>query len=483
MYYETLCPITMGMRKHSHKAKLDCLTPGTKASRPSNSPLDDTHGFFAALFALIAPERFARLANYKNSRRGRPAELPLPDLLASLLFHFACGAGTAAEHMFQLLGWGVSDSAIAERRSVLPWALWERWLRDALRCRAQRRHHPEAFYRAWRLVAFDGTQFSVTNTPQLLRQLVKASSRRGKAAFAKITAGVLLEVGLHNPLAVAIGYAGQSEWQLSVQLLAQLAQGCLLLADRLYGCSAFAALALDRCTQIGSHFLFRARSTNQGTVVRRFRDGSRLIELPVYERKSRRRLRTIVVREIWARVERPGWRSQPLRLWTSLLDPTAGPATELVELYGRRWEQELYFRQLKLQLRRTELLQSHTITTAAQEIALLVLASALVAHERVRAAAGIAPVLKVSFAKLLELLRPLWLVLAIAGDLLNERVRQELVRRFYEHMLRCRVQDRESRSCPRKVRQPVSKWPRLLETQSYEGPLIFSILRTTPRKP
>ncbi|MCX6912809.1 MAG: hypothetical protein NT167_07165 [Verrucomicrobia bacterium] len=133
--------------------------------------------------------------------------------------------------MLQLLGWGLSDSAISERRLVLPWALWERWLRDALRCRAHRRRHPEAFYRTWRLMALDGTQFSVSNTPQLLSQLPKASSRRGQAAFAKITTGVLLELGLHNPVAAAIGYAAQSEWQLSVQLLAQLAKGCLLLGD------------------------------------------------------------------------------------------------------------------------------------------------------------------------------------------------------------------------------------------------------------
>ncbi|MCL5098623.1 MAG: OprO/OprP family phosphate-selective porin, partial [Candidatus Omnitrophica bacterium] len=53
---------------------------------------------------------------------------------------------------------------------------------------------------------------------------------------------------------------GQSEWQLSVQLLCQLAKGCLLLADRLYGCAAFAALALDRCQQVQSHFLIRVRS-------------------------------------------------------------------------------------------------------------------------------------------------------------------------------------------------------------------------------
>jgi len=466
------------MQKYPHGIKRRKVTQRAQSPK-SVTPSAPTHGFFAALFALISPKRFARLANYKTSNRGRPAELALTDLLASLLFHFVCGAGTAAEHMFQLLGKGLSDSAISERRLVLPWELWDRWLRDALRCRAQRRRHPEAFYRAWRLVAFDGIQFSVSNTPGV-SQLVKASTRRGKAAFAKITTGVLLEIGLHNPLAVAVGYAGQSEWQLSVQLLAQLSKGCLLLADRLYGCSAFAALALDRCNTIGSHFLFRARSQNKGKVIKRLRDGSRLIELPVYERKSRRLLRTIVVREIWARVKRKGWRSEPLRLWTSLLDPKEAPAAELVELYGKRWEQELYFRQLKLQLRRTDLLQSHTVKTAAQEIALLVLASALVAQERVRAAAGMAPVLQVSFAKLLELLRPLWLVIAIAADLLSERQRDELVKRFYEHMLLCRVQERRPRSCPRKIRQPVSKWPRLMETQSYEGPLTFSILRNTP---
>lgn len=470
----------MGMHKRPCKPKNRKSSQRTPTRLPSPSARTDVQGFFAALFDLIAPPRFELLAQYKKSKRGRPAELPLPDLLAGLLFHFLCGAGTAAEHVCQLLGRSWSDSAIAERRSVLPWTLWERWLRDALRSRAHRRRHPQAFYRGWRLVAVDGTQFSVSNTPQILSQLGKAASRRAQAAFAKITTCVLLEVGLHNPLAAAIGHAGQSEWQLSVQLLAQLAKGCLLLADRLYGCAAFAAQALDRCQQVGSHFLIRARSQIKGTVKRRLRDGSRLVELPVRDPKTRRILRTIVVREIWATVQRQGWRTQPLRLWTSLLDPKLAPAAELVELYGQRWEQELYFRQLKLQLRRTALLQSHTVTTAAQEIALLVLATALVAQERTRAAAGLAPVLQVSFAKVLELLRPLWLVLAIAGDLLSEQQQRALTERFYEYMLQSLIQEREPRSCPRKVRQPVGKWPRLLETASCQGPLIFSILRSHP---
>ena len=67
---------------------------------------------------------------------------------------------------------------------------------------------------------------------------------------------------------------------------------------------------------------------------------------------------------------------------------------------------------------------------------------------------------------------------SIVGDLLTEDLQREITVRFYDHMLLCLVQEREPRSCQRKVRQPVSKWPRLFNTQSWEGPLTFSILRS-----
>jgi hypothetical protein len=43
----------------------------------------------------------------------------------------------------------------------------------------------------------------------------KTKSRRGRGAFAKMATSVLLELGLHNPLAAAIGRQGQSEWALA----------------------------------------------------------------------------------------------------------------------------------------------------------------------------------------------------------------------------------------------------------------------------
>ena len=430
-------------------------------------------GFFAGVAQLLGAAAWPTLPK----RRGPAPRVPLPALLSTLLFHFMNAAGTLSEHFAQLFDASLSDGSWSDRRARLPWRVFAELMQRALHPLAQARRHVQAFWRGWRLLALDGTQFSLSNTPQIKAQMKKAKSRRGRAAFAKITTGVLLEVGLHNPLAAAIGQHGQSEWELAKSLLAQLPQRALLLADRLHGCAAFAALTLAACRRVGSHFLFRARTQIKVQVLQRFQDGSRLIRVPVRQKgRPRVIVQWLELREIRVRVHRPGRRGQELRLWTSLLDPRSAPALELAQLYARRWEHELYYRQLKLELRQSELLQSHTVHTAAQEIAALVLASALLAHERARAAAGLVPVLRVSFVKTLELLRPLWLVLALGADLLSARQKEQLTERFYEQMRRGLSQPRRSRSCPRAVRQPVTGWPRLQENQSLEGPLHFHLL-------
>jgi hypothetical protein len=107
----------------------------------------------------------------------------------------------------------------------------------------------------------------------------------------------------------------------------------------------------------------------------------------------------------------------------------------------------------------------------------LILAAALLAKERDRAAAGRVPVLRVSFLKLLELLRPLWLVLALGGDPLSERQKQQLTGRFYQQARAYLTPKRRLRSCPRKIRQPVSGWPRLLKNEYSAGPITFNFVQ------
>ena len=411
-------------------------------------------------------------------RRGRRPRVPLAHVLPALVFHVMNTAGTLAEHFAQLFEESMADSSLSERRTRLPWEVFAELMRLGLRTLAQAATHPDAFWRGWRLVALDGTQFSLTNTPQVNASARKAKCRRGRAAFAKLTTGVLLEVGLHNPLAAAIGRGGQSEWVLALELLAQLPARALLLADRLHGCAAFLAAAWAACEKVGSHFLIRARTNIKVQGVRRFKDGSRRVRVPVRQKGQPRVIvQWLELREIRVRVQRPGHRAQELRLWTSLLDPRSAPARELIEVYARRWEHELYYRELKRQLRKSEVLQSHTVETGAQEIAAVVLASALLARARARAAAGEVPVLRVSFLKTLELMRPLWLTLALGGDLLSARQKEQLTERFLEragrHVTRRRSRPR---SCPRAVRQPVSGWPRLLHNQSWEGAVQFRFL-------
>ena len=389
------------------------------------------------------------------------------------------GAGTLAQHFYQLYLAPLSDSSWSDRRARLPWEVFTQLMQRALRPLVARRRHPEAFWRGWRLMATDGTQFSVTNTPVIKATQTKAKARRGRAAFVKIVTGVLLEIGLHNPVAAAIGHQGQSEWELGLSLLARLPKKALLLADRLYGCAAFAWKALEACQRVGSHFLIRARTQIQVQEVRRLRDGSRLVRVPVRQKgKPRVVLHWLSLREIRVRIARNGFRTTQLQLWTTLLDPKEAPAQELAQLYAKRWEHELFYRQLKHQLRKSEVLQSHTMETAAQEIAAMIIGAAVLAQERDRAAAGKVPVLRVSFIKLLELMRPLWLVFALGDDLLEEWQKRQLTERFYAQARRCLTPKHRDRSCPRAVRQPVSGWPRLLQNTSQEGPADIIIVRS-----
>ena len=426
---------------------------------------------------LHAWNRFVGAASLPTvpRRRGRPPRVPLSELLPALTYHVIQGTGTLADHFTQLFGTSLADSSWSDRRQRLPWEIFAELMRRVLQPRATVAH-ADAFWRGWRLTALDGTSFSLTNTAQVRASRPKARSRRGRAAFAKMTTAVLLELGLHNPLAAAIGRAGESEWALALQTLAHMPAHALLLGDRLYGCAAFAAQALTACQRVGSHFLFRARMLIKPQVIRRLRDGSRLIRVPVRAPKRSTIVGWLEVREIRLRVGRPGHRTQVLRLWTSLLDPRTAPALEMAQLYARRWEHELYFREVKRHLRKTAVLQSHTVETGAQEIAAVVLASALLAVERVTTAGDDLSVLQVSFPKLLVVVQAMWLTVSLGEGVLSERQIQTMLKRGYARLRQCRTPARRSRSCPRKVRQPIKRWPRLMRNESVEGPFHLEIL-------
>ena len=400
-------------------------------------------------------------------RRRRPPVLTQVELIQGMVFHVVAEAGTLAQHVKQLTGKTITDGALAQRRALLPPELFDQLIQAALKPKADPLRHPEAFYHGLRLCGVDGSLFSVTNTPQVKKQMRKARSRRGRAAFPKVGVAVMVELGLHNPLAAALGAKGESEMVLAKQVLSAQPENSLLLSDRYYG---VAAVLVDLPAEGQRHFSVRVRENLKRDFLEGYPDGSALVE--IRSGKSKR-----LVREIVGWVQRGGrGRVTKVRLWTSLLDWRQHPAAELLALYARRWEQELFYKELKVDMRSTPCLQSHTPLTAMQEIAALILAYAVLVDYRVEAAAvGEVGVLRISFMKTLQVVQGLWQFLEVSADLLTPAQIRLVVHRSLRRIADMAIPKRRQRSCQRALRQPVSSWPRLRKNTYRKGAVECSV--------
>jgi hypothetical protein len=104
-------------------------------------------------------------------------------------------------------------------------------------------------------------------------------------------------------------------------------------------------------------------------------------------------------RLIYVRLERPGYRSQDLYLFTTLLDPQVFSRQALVQLYGERWHVELNLRYVKAEL------DMHLLTAKSVDMVQKELFAGLIAYNLIRGfmvqaarSAGCSP-LTLSFTK------------------------------------------------------------------------------------
>jgi len=428
---------------------------------------------FGSLFAqLVSPRKLAALAQqHRSSAAGAKPALSVFWLLAGLIFHLMQSCGLLSTHVRQVSGKEFSDSNLSERRQVLGFAMFQALLDLVLGSIAEANAQPRAFYKDFLLAGIDGTTLSVSNTPPIKASAKKKTrSRCGASAFLKLSMTAIYELGTHNPLAARIGMDGESEMELARLLLPMLRSNWLLIADRYYGLPKF--ICMLQAVSGNPQFLLRVRSNLKSKCLQTFRDGSRLVE--IIDKTSRQH---ILLREIHASVRRRSGKWISVRLWTSLLDTAAHPAKELVALYGMRWEQECAFKELKINLRRLPLLLSHTLVTAAQEVACLVLAQTIIARLRLSVADKTIPVLQVSFIKTLHVFRSICELIPILDGLISSENWPLLIHRISVHLARQLSPPRRHRSCPRALRQPVSSWPRLRRNSSTTGAFQFKVTR------
>lgn len=409
--------------------------------------------------------------------RGPKPKLCASQLLTSLVYHVINGAGIFSEHVFELFGVSIKDSSLSTRRQRIGFKPFAWLMKHALKPMADEQLDKSCFYKGFRLCGIDGSSWSVTNTPQILKKMTKAASRRFEAAFAKVEMCVLVELGLHNPLAAEVGIKGESEWALSEKLLESLPEFSLLIVDRLYGCGKYMAKIMHACHLRKSELLVRARANVKSRLIKRLPDGSALVSIRLPDKDGKLGV-AIEVREIKGRVKKPGSKQwTDVRIWTTLLDEAMYPAMELIKLYGFRWEHEIFYKELKISMRGGEVLHSHTPETAAQEVAALLMACSIMAEQRLMVGrSGEINPLSISFVKTLESMNSLWEILSVSEGLIDEVTASELINRIRQIIIRQATPPRRKRSCPRKIRQPVSKWPRLIDNESNEGSYEFEIV-------
>lgn len=420
---------------------------------------------FAALLSEACCNRI--FTSHGPRGAGSPKLTPWQWIMARV-YHELARSGTFSANVKTITRVTISDSALSQRAHSIGWKLIGEILSEVLRPLADIVRHSEAFYRGYRLLAMDGTRFDLRNTPAILAGARKAACPKGtgETAFAHLLGVVLVELGLHQPLAAAFGWQGEGELTLARDLLSRhrLPQRSLLLADRLFGTPIWIWQLRGALEQSGSDLLMRVKSNLKIIRERQLADGSWLVNVNVVDPATRRKLGTLRLREIHAHIHYVGG-AKPLsmRLWTTLFDEARHPAAGLVELYAARWEEELFFRELKSHLHgRDNLLDAQTPETAAQEVLALLLAASLVARQR-EAVADRADVglLRVSFAKVLHKTAALCELLALGEDLIDTAALGKWIERILDDLATSAlIQKRKPRSCPRTLRQPVKDWPK-----------------------
>lgn len=440
---------------------------------------------FRARFKQYLPQRrlSAQVRRQATRKQRSDTKVSAWELILGRVYHVMQDTGTAAVHVSQACGRSLSEGQVSRRCRALGVAIFEWILGEILGARAHPKHEPHAFYRRMRLVGIDGTLFSMFNTPTVLKRMSKAVSRRMKAAFAKLGVVALVELGTHRPMAAAIAHPGESEMAMARRLISLLSNGCLLLADRLYGVGKFLVAFLKLYAEGGNDFLVRVkRGKFKSRILRRCRDGSVHLRVWGVNPDGAGRME-FEVREIRGTVLGRGAKRTPLRLWTSLLDEHHFPARELLELYVQRWEMEITFKELKIHLHGGTPLRSYTPETGRQEIAALLIAQAMLADLRLEAARqGEVPVLRVSFLKVLHHVASLWEVFSWGSDSLTDQQKRRFVRNMYRSLLRQSSPPRRARSCVRAIRQPVSSWPRKLRNgMESHGSFRYEVARKSAK--
>jgi transposase IS4-like protein/DDE family transposase len=311
----------------------------------------------------MVDEALAQTRTVQSRVRDLPSRVVVYLLLAACLFPEVGYLGVWAKLTAGLAGVPVAAptaGALAQARRRAG-AAPLRWLFDLLRGPAAVSGGGGTWWRGLLVCAIDGTTMTVPDSAANLARFTKQAGNHGGTGFPQARLLALVACGTRTLIDAVFGPTAKGETTYAPELLRSLHRGMIVLLDRNFA----AAALITAIARAEADVLVRVKNGRKLPALRRYRDGSYLS-----------RLGTTQVRVIEAQITiatSASRHTESYRLATTLLDPRAYPAAELIRLYHQRWEIETAYLELKSTILGGRVLRARTPAGIDQEIyALLV---------------------------------------------------------------------------------------------------------------
>jgi Transposase DDE domain len=343
--------------------------------------------------------------------------------------------------------------AYCQARGRLPLEILQR-LRCAVAAHAGKM---EELWHGFRIKVIDGTGVSMPDTAKNQRADPQSSEQKPGCGFPWMKLVGVFSLATGVLLDYARGNKHQHELSLLRRLLDTFKSGDLALADR--GFSCYTLLALLWLKEVPA--LFRLHHSRPGDLRRGKRLGKndRLVVWKKPKNWERRYLPLVLwqriapelsVRILRYSLRRPGYRTRSLTLVTTLVDAQRYPAEELARLYAKRWQIELWFRDIKTSMG-MEVLRCQSPQMIHKELEMFFIAYNLIRCLMLQASRNYTvEVQRLSFKGTVDSVRQFSVAIAQAR---SRKKQKELIDKLFETMAADLVPERPGRREPRAVKR------------------------------
>lgn len=243
------------------------------------------------------------------------------------------------------------STSFSDARQRLPLAVFQQALAH---CAQQIRGWVEnSAWKGWQVILLDGSTVrlpSLGDIPQTFRPH-RNSHGTSYWCLMRVVVGFCLCTGV--AVSTAMGATTLSEQAMALPLLAELHAQSLVVADRNFGIFAIAQAAVSAKAQVVVRMTKqRARKLARSNGFKLYPGLDEWVDWTASKRDTYcpKGPKTLAGRLIAVRIQRPGCRAQELYIFTTLRDAQLYSVQALLDLYGQRWQVELFLRHVKDQM-------------------------------------------------------------------------------------------------------------------------------------